>query len=110
MPRKENTKAKTWERDRRKRMNAYFKTLADLLPPHQEGRKRNKVDILIHASKYIKDLHSRTEELFSAHASEAHKEELARLKKTCNPTFLSYTIIVYSFTRSWYICSSRAGS
>lgn len=53
-------------------MNAYFKTLADLLPPHQEGRKRNKVDILIHASKYIKDLHSRTEELFSTHASEAH--------------------------------------
>ncbi|KAK2580641.1 hypothetical protein KPH14_007747 [Odynerus spinipes] len=81
MPRKENTKAKTWERDRRKRMNAYFKTLADLLPPHQEGRKRNKVDILIHASKYIKDLHVRTEELFFAHASEAHKEELARLKK-----------------------------
>lgn len=81
MPRKENTKAKTWERDRRKRMNAYFKTLADLLPPHQEGRKRNKVDILIHASKYIKDLHSRTDELFSTHASEAHKEELARLKK-----------------------------
>lgn len=81
MPRKENTKAKTWERDRRKRMNAYFKTLADLLPPHQEGRKRNKVDILIHASKYIKDLHNRTEELFSTHASEAHKEELARLKK-----------------------------
>lgn len=81
MPRKENTKAKTWERDRRKRMNTYFKTLADLLPPHQEGRKRNKVDILIHASKYIKDLHIRTEELFFAHASEAHKEELARLKK-----------------------------
>lgn len=81
MPRKENTKAKTWERDRRKRMNTYFKTLADLLPPHQEGRKRNKVDILIHASKYIKDLHVRTEELFFAHASEAHKEELARLKK-----------------------------
>jgi hypothetical protein len=53
-------------------MNAYFKTLADLLPPHQEGRKRNKVDILIHASKYIKDLHNRTEELFSTHASEAH--------------------------------------
>jgi len=66
------SKAKTWERDRRKRMNAYFKTLADLLPPHQEGRKRNKVDILIHASKYIKDLHSRTDELFSTHASEAH--------------------------------------
>ncbi|XP_014597896.1 PREDICTED: uncharacterized threonine-rich GPI-anchored glycoprotein PJ4664.02-like isoform X1 [Polistes canadensis] len=81
MPRKENTKAKTWERDRRKRMNTYFKTLADLLPPHQEGRKRNKVDILIHASKYIKELHVRTEELFFAHASEAHKEELARLKK-----------------------------
>lgn len=53
-------------------MNTYFKTLADLLPPHQEGRKRNKVDILIHASKYIKDLHVRTEELFFAHASEAH--------------------------------------
>ncbi|XP_024224155.1 transcription factor SPT20 homolog isoform X1 [Bombus impatiens] len=87
MPRKENTKAKTWERDRRKRMNAYFKTLADLLPPHQEGRKRNKVDILIHASKYIKDLHSRTEELFSAHASEAHKEELARLKKLVTQLF-----------------------
>lgn len=57
-------------------MNAYFKTLADLLPPHQEGRKRNKVDILIHASKYIKDLHSRTEELFSAHASEAHSKQI----------------------------------
>ncbi|OAD54745.1 hypothetical protein WN48_05943 [Eufriesea mexicana] len=68
-------------------MNAYFKTLADLLPPHQEGRKRNKVDILIHASKYIKDLHSRTEELFSAHASEAHKEELARLKKLVTQLF-----------------------
>lgn len=53
-------------------MNVYFKTLADLLPPHQEGRKLNKVDILIHASKYIKDLLSRTEELFSTHASEAH--------------------------------------
>ena len=58
-------------------MNAYFKTLADLLPPHQEGRKRNKVDILIHASKYIKDLHSRTEELFSAHASEAHSKRVS---------------------------------
>lgn len=56
-------------------MNAYFKTLADLLPPHQEGRKRNKVDILIHASKYIKDLHSRTEDLFSANASEAHSKQ-----------------------------------
>ncbi|XP_033335162.2 uncharacterized protein LOC117225582 isoform X2 [Megalopta genalis] len=87
MPRKENTKAKTWERDRRKRMNTYFKTLADLLPPHQEGRKRNKVDILIQASKYIKDLHSRTDELFSAHASEAHKEELARLKKLVTQLF-----------------------
>ncbi|XP_015437012.1 PREDICTED: uncharacterized protein LOC107192311 [Dufourea novaeangliae] len=87
MPRKENTKAKTWERDRRKRMNAYFKTLADLLPPYQEGRKRNKVDILIHASKYIKDLHSRSDELFSAHASEAHKEELARLKKLVTQLF-----------------------
>ncbi|KAM0726252.1 hypothetical protein ACS0PU_007436 [Formica fusca] len=81
MPRKENTKAKTWERDRRNRMNTYFKTLADLLPPHQEGRKLNKVDILIHATKYIKELHNRTEELFSTHASEAHKEELVRLKK-----------------------------
>ncbi|XP_050451220.1 serine-rich adhesin for platelets-like [Cataglyphis hispanica] len=81
MPRKENTKAKTWERDRRNRMNTYFKTLADLLPPHQEGRKLNKVDILIHATKYIKELHNRTEELFSSHASEAHKEELVRLKK-----------------------------
>lgn len=66
------SKAKTWERDRRKRMNTYFKTLADLLPPHQEGRKLNKVDILIHATKYIKDLHSRTEELFSNHATDAH--------------------------------------
>lgn len=66
------SKAKTWERDRRKRMNTYFKTLADLLPPHQEGRKLNKVDILIHATKYIKDLHSRTEELFSNRATEAH--------------------------------------
>lgn len=53
-------------------MNTYFKTLADLLPPHQEGRKLNKVDILIHATKYIRDLHSRTEELFSNHATEAH--------------------------------------
>ncbi|XP_076242459.1 uncharacterized protein LOC143184279 [Calliopsis andreniformis] len=87
MPRKENTKAKTWERDRRKRMNTYFKTLADLLPPHQDGRKRNKVDILIHASKYIKDLHSRMDDLFSAHASEAHKEELARLKKLVTQLF-----------------------
>ncbi|KZC14227.1 hypothetical protein WN55_06696 [Dufourea novaeangliae] len=68
-------------------MNAYFKTLADLLPPYQEGRKRNKVDILIHASKYIKDLHSRSDELFSAHASEAHKEELARLKKLVTQLF-----------------------
>lgn len=68
------SKAKTWERDRRKRMNTYFKTLADLLPPHQEGRKRNKVDILIHASKHIKDLHNRTEELLSVHASEAYSE------------------------------------
>ncbi|XP_076671550.1 uncharacterized protein LOC143370385 isoform X2 [Andrena cerasifolii] len=87
MPRKENTKAKTWERDRRKRMNTYFKTLADLLPPTQEGRKRNKVDILVHASKYVKDLHSRMEELFSTHASEAHKEELTRLKKLVTQLF-----------------------
>ncbi|XP_011300922.1 uncharacterized protein [Fopius arisanus] len=81
MPRKERTNAKTWERDRRNRMNTYFKTLSDLLPPHQEGRKRNKVDILIYAAKYIKDLTNRTEELFYAHAVDAHKEELNRLKK-----------------------------
>ncbi|XP_066581609.1 hybrid signal transduction histidine kinase L-like isoform X2 [Prorops nasuta] len=81
MPRKENTKAKTWERDRRKRMNGYFKTLADLLPPHQDGRKRNKVDILIHASKYIKELHSRMEDILLAHSSDVHKEELVRLKR-----------------------------
>lgn len=60
-------------------MNTYFKTLADLLPPNQEGRKRNKVDILIQASKYIKDLHSRTEELFLAHATEAHSKQLSCL-------------------------------
>ncbi|XP_063986918.1 uncharacterized protein LOC135167549 [Diachasmimorpha longicaudata] len=81
MPRKERTNAKTWERDRRNRMNTYFKTLSDLLPPHQEGRKRNKVDILIYAAKYIKDLTNRTEELFFTHAVAAHKEELNRLKK-----------------------------
>ncbi|XP_015119004.1 uncharacterized protein LOC107042467 [Diachasma alloeum] len=81
MPRKERTNAKTWERDRRNRMNTYFKTLSDLLPSHQEGRKRNKVDILIYAAKYIKDLTNRTEELFYAHAVDAHKEELNRLKK-----------------------------
>lgn len=44
------------------------------MPPHQEGRKRNKVDILIHASKYIKELNNRTEELFNAHAGEAHSK------------------------------------
>ncbi|XP_012251814.2 uncharacterized protein LOC105683643 isoform X1 [Athalia rosae] len=81
MPRKENTKARTWERDRRERMNTYFKTLGDLLPPHQDGRKRNKVDILIHAAKYIKDLQGRADDLFHAHASDVHKEELVRLKK-----------------------------
>lgn len=88
-------------------MNTYFKALADLLPPHQEGRTRNKVDILIHASKYIKDLLSRTEELFYAHASEAHsklpnrtcisnsirlktfsEEELTRLRKLVTQLFL----------------------
>lgn len=55
-------------------MNSYFKTLSDLLPPHQEGRKRNKVDILIYAAKHIKELTNRTEELFYAHAVDAHSE------------------------------------
>ncbi|XP_046476562.1 serine-rich adhesin for platelets isoform X1 [Neodiprion pinetum] len=87
MPRKENTKARTWERDRRERMNTYFKTLGDLLPPHQDGRKRNKVDILTHAAKYIKELHGRMEELFHAHASDVHKEELVRLKKLVTQLF-----------------------
>lgn len=73
--------AKTWERDRRNRMNLYFKTLGDLLPPSQDGKNRNKVDILIQASKYIKDLTNRTEELFNTNAVDAHKEELIRLKK-----------------------------
>ena len=54
-------KAKSWERDRRNRLNTYFKNLSDLLPPHLEGRKRSKTDILIHASAYIKDLQSGTE-------------------------------------------------
>lgn len=55
-------------------MNSYFKNLADLLPPNQEGKNRNKVDILIQASKYIKDLTNRTEELFHAHAVDAHSK------------------------------------
>ncbi|KAK0071391.1 hypothetical protein PV326_001303, partial [Microctonus aethiopoides] len=80
--------AKTWERDRRNRMNSYFKNLADLLPPNQEGKNRNKVDILIQASKYIKDLTNRTEELFHAHAVDAHKEELNRLKKLVAQLYL----------------------
>lgn len=62
-------------------MNLYFKTLGELLPPNQDGKNRNKVDILIHASKYIKDLTNRTEELFNNNAVDAHKEELSRLKK-----------------------------
>lgn len=66
-------------------MNGYFKNLSDLLPPHLEGRKRNKIDILVHASKYIKDLHSRTDELFYARASDAHSEYYiyARVSENC---------------------------
>lgn len=55
-------------------MNSYFKTLADLLPPHQQGRPRNKVDILIHASDFIKDLTNQTEQLFHAHAVDAQSK------------------------------------
>lgn len=83
-------------------MNAYFKTLADLLPPHQEGRKRNKVDILIHASKYIKDLHSRTEELFSAHASEAHSKKIHRIWWQCRQTLATLSLI-----SCYYFCAEE---
>lgn len=55
-------------------MNSYFKNLSDILPPLLEGRKRNKIDILVHASKYIKELHSRTDELFYDKASDAHSK------------------------------------
>jgi hypothetical protein len=58
-------------------MNGYFKNLSDLLPPQLEGRKRNKIDILIHASKYIKDLHNRTDELFHARASDVHSKYIS---------------------------------
>ncbi|KAJ8669970.1 hypothetical protein QAD02_001229 [Eretmocerus hayati] len=81
MPRKEKLNAKSWERDRRNRMNVYFKDLSDLLPPLLEGRKRNKIDILIHAAKHIRDLQNRTEELFGSQATDAQQEELVRLKK-----------------------------
>ena len=93
-------KAKTWERDRRNRMNAYFKTLADLLPPHQEGRTRNKVDILIHASKYIKDLHNRTEELFHDKANEAQSTFL----------FLFNKLFLQVNKLSFFIIRRRIGS
>lgn len=64
--------SKTWERDRRIRMNEYFKMLADLLPSHQEGRKLIKVDILIHAINHIKDLQGRMEGSYPTYAIEAH--------------------------------------
>ncbi|XP_043477229.1 probable WRKY transcription factor protein 1 [Leptopilina heterotoma] len=79
--RKDKLKAKTWERDRRQRMDTCYNTLGELLPPHQEGRKRNKVEILLHATKYIRDLHNRTDELFCTRGTAAYKEELSRLKK-----------------------------
>ncbi|XP_033218743.1 mucin-4-like [Belonocnema kinseyi] len=96
--RKDKLKAKTWERDRRQRMDTCYKTLADLLPPHQEGRKRNKVEILLHATKYIRELHNRTDELFCARGTTAHKEELARLKKLVTQ-LLSYIELLSSLLK-----------
>lgn len=55
-------------------MNAYFKNLSDLLPPQLEGRKRNKIDILIQASKYIKELHGRTDELIQSQTSDVYSK------------------------------------
>lgn len=76
-------KAKTWERDRRNRMNGYFKNLSDLLPQQLEGRKRNKIEILVQASRYIKDLHNKTDELFHSRASDSHSEYVKFTKNKC---------------------------
>lgn len=74
-------KAKTWERDRRSRMNAYFNNLAELLPPQSDGRKRNKVDIIIQAIKYIKELHNKTDDLIQTSASTVHSKDIFNFVK-----------------------------
>lgn len=65
-------------------MNGYFKNLSDLLPAQLEGRKRNKIDILIQASKYIKELQSRTDELIHSQASDVYSKKIMNFINFCD--------------------------
>ena len=70
-------------------MNGYFKNLSDLLPTQLEGRKRNKIEILIHASKYIKELQSRSDYLLKCKESDVYSK------------YMHYELIYFSI--NWII-------
>lgn len=68
----------------KRQKKSYEWVLQDLigsLPPHLEGRKRNKIEILLQASKYIKELNNTSDELLNTQSSDPYSKCTPIIKK-----------------------------
>jgi hypothetical protein len=51
-----SSKSRVWERDRRERLNLFFKNLSSLLPNYDPTATLSKAEILQKATNYIREL------------------------------------------------------
>lgn len=69
-----------WEKERRDRINDYFKKLWEVLPMYDASKPLSKPDILIHAASTIKELDEKLKSLLVN--TEGEKDTEKKLKGT----------------------------
>lgn len=74
------SKTRLWEKERRDRINDYFKKLWEVLPMYDASKPLSKPEILIHAASTIKELDEKLKSLLVNTKGEKDTEQ--KLKGT----------------------------
>ncbi|XP_066157090.1 mucin-3A-like [Euwallacea fornicatus] len=75
---RESSKTSLWEKERRNRINDYFKKLWEVLPVYDASKPLSKPDILLHAASTIKEL----DEKLNVFLVNSEEEKISEQKST----------------------------